>query len=320
MNNTTRELPQTAVIYVGKDGDYRTIQEAVDAIAEDNTTPVMLKLAPGVYTEAVRIPGTKPYITLIGTGDTPEDTVISYDNYAGRKRENGDMTGTFRSATVSIYANDCGAYNLTFRNSYDGISGAEGGRQALALYASGERLVFKNCRFLGKQDTLYVRDGSQLYENCYIEGDVDFIFGAARTVFESCEIRSLAHTRREPGTTQGYVAAPSTYLAQKYGFVFRHCKLVSDCPERSVYLGRPWHAGSDPFAVGCAYYVECELGAHIHQDGWTDMGGFLGRNARFGEYGSFGPGAVASAKRPQLTAEEAAALTNERVLGWDIAE
>ena len=58
MNNTTRELPQTAVIYVGKDGDYRTIQEAVDAIAEDNTTPVMLKLAPGVYTEAVWIPGT----------------------------------------------------------------------------------------------------------------------------------------------------------------------------------------------------------------------------------------------------------------------
>ena len=207
MDNTTRELPQTAVIYVGKDRDYRTVQEAVDAIPEDNTTPVMLKLDPGVYTEAVRIPGTKPYITLIGTGDKAEDTVISYDNYAGRKRENGDMTGTFRSATVSIYANDCGACNLTFRNSYDGVSGAEGGRQALALYASGERLVFTNCRFLGKQDTLYVRDGSQLYEKCYIEGDVDFIFGAARTVFESCEIRSLVHSRREPGAVQGYVAA-----------------------------------------------------------------------------------------------------------------
>ena len=112
------------------------------------------------------------------------------------------------------------------------------------------------------------------------------------------------------------MAAPSTYLAQKYGYLFLNCHLVSDCPEGSIYLGRPWHAGSDPFAVGYAVYIQCELGAHIHPDGWTDMGGFLGRNGRFAEYGNYGPGAKVNPRRPQLSAEEAAKITKEAVLGW----
>ena len=316
MDNQTRELPQTAILYVtgrnsGYTGDYETVQEAIDAIPEGNTTPVQIYLRPGVYREAVRISGDKPFITLIGEGDV----TIRYDNYAGRKRENGDMTGTFRSATVSVYANHFTAKNITFENSYDGDRNV-GGRQALAFYGSGEHMVLENCRFLGKQDTLYTRDGSQYYKECYIEGDVDFIFGAARAVFENCTIRSLSRTEVREGEPQGFVAAPSTYLAQKYGYLFLNCHLVSDCPEGTIYLGRPWHAGSDPFAVGYAVYIQCELGAHIHPDGWTDMGGFLGRNGRFAEYGNYGPGAKVNPRRPQLSSEEAAKITKEAVLGW----
>ena len=110
MNNQNRELPQNAILYVAKPrsgytGDFATLQEAIDAIPEGNTTPVTIYLRPGTYREAVRISGDKPYITLVGEGETPEEVCIAYDNYAGRKRENGDMTGTFRSATVSVYAN-----------------------------------------------------------------------------------------------------------------------------------------------------------------------------------------------------------------------
>lgn len=320
MDNQNRELPQNAIIYVAKprsgySGDYATVQEAIDAIPEGNTTPVTIYLRPGTYREAVRISGDKPFITLIGEGETPEDVCIAYDNYAGRKRENGDMTGTFRSATVSVYANHFTAQNLTFANTFDGARDV-GGRQALAFYGSGEHMKLIHCRFLGKQDTLYTRDGSQYYKDCYIEGDVDFIFGAARVVFEHCHIHSLQRTNAQPGEVHGYVAAPSTYTSQPYGYVFRHCTLTSECPEHSVYLGRPWHAGSDPFAVGYAVYIQCELGAHIHPDGWTDMGGFLGRNGRFGEFENTGAGARVTAGRPQLAAEEAAALTDEKVLGW----
>ena len=119
MNNQNRELPQNAILYVAKPrsgytGDFATLQEAIDAIPEGNTTPVTIYLRPGTYREAVRISGDKPYITLVGEGETPEEVCIAYDNYAGRKRENGDMTGTFRSATVSVYANHFTAKNLTF--------------------------------------------------------------------------------------------------------------------------------------------------------------------------------------------------------------
>ena len=316
-----QELPETAVVYVGRreNGervDYLTVQEAVDAIPAENDTPVILYVLPGVYREAVRVSGCKPHIYLVGLGEKPEDVIITYDNYAGRKRENGDMTGTFRSATVSVYANHFTAENITFRNSFDGDDNV-GGRQALAFYASGEHIVCRNCRFLGKQDTLYTRDGSQLYENCYIEGDVDFIFGGARAVFDRCTIRSLARCFKDPASVQGYVCAPSTYLAQKYGYVFRECTLESDCLPDTVYLGRPWHAGSDANAVGCAYFVRCKLGEHIKEVGWTDMGGFLGRNARFAEYKCEGPGAKAHPSRPVLSDEEAERLTNETVLGWN---
>ncbi len=46
------------------------------------------------------------------------------------------------------------------------------------------------------------------------------------------------------------------------------------------------------------------------------MGGFLGRNGRFGEFENTGAGACANERRPQLSAAEAETLTDEKVLGW----
>ena len=315
------ELPQTAVIYVGRrengePADYVTVQEAVDAIPAGNKTPVLMYLLPGRYREVVRVNGDKPMITMVGCGAKPEDVVITYDNYAGIKLENGEILGTFRSATVSVYADEFRAQNLTFENTYLRTLG-EIHTQSVAFYASGEHMVFDNCRFVSKQDTLYTRDGSQLYRNCYIEGDVDFIFGGARAIFDHCTIFSRVRPERGPGQTQGFVTAPSTFLAQRYGYVLRDCVLESDCEPQTVYLGRPWHPGYDPTAVGCAYFVHCELGPHIIDEGWTDMSGFLARDARFGENQNSGPGAVQHPSRPQLTDAEAAELTNLKVLGWE---
>ena len=90
MNNQNRELAQNAILYGAKPmsgytGDFATLQEAIDAIPEGKTTPVTIYLRPGTYREAVRISGDKPYITLVGEGETPEEVCIAYDNYAGRK-------------------------------------------------------------------------------------------------------------------------------------------------------------------------------------------------------------------------------------------
>lgn len=317
MQNTHGELPHTAHTYVAADGsaDYTSIQAAVDAVPVHNTGDVIIHIRPGIYTERVEISGDKPYITLAGEGDRPEDTVIVYDLHAGGIEENGDITTTFRTATVNIYSNYFCARNLSMINSYDG-SGT-GGRQALALYASAEHLRFENCVFRGAQDTLYAREGSQLYRNCYIEGDVDFIFGGARAVFDGCEIHSINVNPVEEPQRGGYIAAPSTPAGQKYGFLFIKCRMTADNAPNTVFLGRPWHPGSDPQAIGNCVYMNCELGAHIREDGWKrHMGNFLTKNARLYEYSNCGPGAAQHEDRPQLTDEQAAEYTIERVLGW----
>jgi len=317
MQNTHGELPQKAHTYVAADGsaDYTSIQAAIDAVPVHNTGDVVIHIRPGIYKERVEISGDKPYITLLGEGDKPEDTVITYDINAGGTQENGDITTTFRTATVNVYSNYFKAQNLSMVNSYDGNGG--GGRQALALYASAEHMIFENCIFRGFQDTLYAREGSQLYRGCYIEGDVDFIFGGARAVFEKCEIHSINVNPEEEPNRGGYIAAPSTPAGQKYGFLFKECTMTANNAPNTVFLGRPWHPGSDPQAVGSCVFMHCELGAHIREDGWKrHMGNFLSRNARLYEFENSGPGAVAHEDRRQLTAEEAREYTLERVLGW----
>lgn len=315
MQNITCELPQISHTYVSADGtgDYQTIQEAVDAVPLHNPAEVIIHIRPGIYNERVEISGDKPYITFMG--DDAEKTIITYGNYAGKLLENGDIMGTFRSATVNIFANHFTAKNITMQNSYDGSK--SGGRQALAVYASGEHIVFENCRFYGAQDTVYAKDGTQYYYQCYIQGDVDFIFGGARAVFEECEIFAF-NENTDDKERRAYITAPSTPLSQKFGFLFLRCVTKGNFAENTVYLGRPWHPGADPFAVGNCVFMQCELGSIIRADGWKEqMGGFLSRNARLYEYENYGPGVTEHERRKILSEEEAAEYTKERVLGWN---
>lgn len=310
-----QELPQISHIYLKADGtgDYATIQEAVSAVPDHNSAQVVIHLQPGVYRETVEISGDKPHISLQGEGSGPEETEIVYDNHAGTKQPNGDITGTFRSGTVSIYSNYFTARNLTFKNDFDGVSG---GRQALAVYASGEQMEFENCRFISLQDTLYAKDGSQYYENCYIEGDVDFVFGGARAYFENCDLYAI-NVNPEDTERKAYLTAPSTPVSQKYGLVFHKCRVDSNCAAGKVYLGRPWHPGSDPYAVGNCVFMECELSDCIAEEGWKpEMGGFLSKNARLYEYKNSGSSALVNEARRQLSDEEAADYSIEKVLFW----
>ncbi len=311
--NLMAELPQTAHIYLNSEGtgDYPTIQNAIDAVGENNQIPTIIHLAPGIYKERIIISGSKPYLSIIG--EDANTTVITNDYHAGMTWKNGDVTTTFRTGTANIYANHFTAENIAFENGYDGSK--EGGRQALALYASGEHHVYRNCRFIGGQDTLYARDGSQYYERCYIDGDVDFIFGGARAVFYQCDIY-CKNPNPEDTSRKGYIAAPSTPAHQRFGFLFIECDVTGNFATNTMYLGRPWHPASDPYYVGSCVFKECNLSDIIIEDGWKQMGGFQVTTNRLYEYGNKGPGAVAHEMRRQLTDEEAADYTIERVLGW----
>lgn len=302
---------------------------------EPDVPPVILHIGSGCYREKLVV--TRPNLTFQGEGDSRGDVRIVYGDAAMDVMPEGDNRGTFRTASVRIDTHDFTARHLTFEN--DAGSGASVG-QALALYVDGDRNYFCDCALKGHQDTLFTAPlpeqemvaggfkgpgdgkprtmGRQCYRDCYIDGDVDFIFGSAIAYFENCEIFSRMRENKKPATpgdrvTCGYVTAASTPKGEPFGYVFRNCRLTSDCPPDSVFLGRPWREYAK------TVFLNCELGAHIRKEGWNDWKKEHG-HFYYGEYKSYGPGASPETRADfscQLTDKEAAGYTIEAVLqGW----
>lgn len=305
-------------------GDFITIQEAVDAVPAERSEAVTIAIKAGVYTEKLWIE--KPNIRLVGEG--AEKTIITYDDAADDSMPDGEKRGTFRSYSAFIGADDVTAEQLTFANS------AGDGRkvgQALAAYVDADRVAFYQCRFLGRQDTLFTgplppsaiqpkgfvgprehtvrRPVRQYYEGCYFEGDVDFLFGSATVVFKNCEIVSLDR-RSDPN---GYITAVSTPEGVPFGYVFLHCRLTGDVTPNSVYLGRPWRH------YARVAFLHCWMGAHIKAEGWHNWNKpDAEQTAQYAEYRSTGPGAKPDKRVPwarMLTSDEARQYTISHILG-----
>ncbi|MBE5963266.1 MAG: carbohydrate esterase [Lachnospiraceae bacterium] len=287
-------------IIVAKDntGDVTSVQDAIDLIPDGNKEPVTITIKEGIYKEVVTIPLGKDHITLSGEGK--EKVMLTYDNYAGKLNERQEKIGTNNSATVFIDGNYVKVAGITFENSFyrEGLDSP--GRQAVAVNSSGEHLEFHDCAFYGFQDTLYVRKGSAYFASCLIKGDIDFIFGAAHAFFEECEIQSLYGGS---DVDNGYVTAASTRSADPFGLIFYHCRLTADAdmPAKTIYLGRPWHPSKETAPVmSSTVFIECELGEHIKEEGYTVMGNVHPKTERYFEYKNTGEGAVINASRPQM--------------------
>ena len=171
--------------------------------------PAIIHIKPGIYKELIYAQHEKRFVHLVG--EDPEKTVLTYNLNANMIGVDGKPIGTFRTPSTFIDADDFTIENLTFENSAGPVG------QALAIRVDGDRVTFRNCRFLGWQDTILLNRGRQYFENCYITGHVDFIFGAATAWFENCHI----HVLRD-----GYITAASTPPQQQFGFVFSHCKIT----------------------------------------------------------------------------------------------
>jgi pectin methylesterase-like acyl-CoA thioesterase len=319
--------PPAGSIVVAKDGsgNFTTVQAAVNAVAANNTSRATIVIKPGMYRELVSIPSNKPFISFIGQTGVASDVVITYDNASGTTKPGGGTYGTSGSASVTVDGHDFIARNLTFSNTFDEAGHPEiSDKQAVAILTRTDRLVFDNVRFLGNQDTLYHNSaststlGRAYFKSCYVEGDVDFIFGRGTAVFDQCEIRSL---NRNSSSNNGYVTAASTDISNPHGYLFYRCNLTSPAVANSVYLGRPWHPSGDVNAIAQVVYRESTLGAHIKSSPWTDMSGFSWKDARFSEYHNTGAGSTVTADRPQLTDAQAASMTPQAYLagsdGWN---
>jgi PelA/Pel-15E family pectate lyase len=249
-------------------GDARSVQEAVDKVPANNKKRFVIRIKPGTYFGQVRVPADKPYISFLG--ESAEKTRITFN------LSNKAAGSTSASYSVYIGGHDFYAENVTFENSFGT------GSQAVAVLVEADRAVFRNCRFLGWQDTLYAKNGRQFYQNCYIEGHVDYIFGQAAAVFENCEIHSKG---------DGYIAAPMRFAAdERSGFVFDRCHLTSSNTVKGVYLGRPWRD------YGRTVFINTRIDAAIRPEGWHHWEPHREKTAYFAEYGSTGTGANTDAR------------------------
>lgn len=289
-------------------GDFKTIQEAVNAVRDHSEQRVYIFIKNGIYHEKLVVPSSKRYVTFIG--ESTDKTIISNGDYSGKEYPGTDSTGntkftTYTSYTVLVQGNDFSAENLTIENSAGPVG------QAVALHVEADRAAFKNCRFLGHQDTLYVSKAGvrSFFLDCYIAGTTDFIFGASTAYFERCTIVSLKNS---------YITAASTTDKDKYGLVFYNCRLIAgDSTVHKVYLGRPWR----PYAK--TVFINTEMDAHITGPGWHNWGKPSNEvTAFYAEYKSFGPGAQNVSERVkwsrQLKKSEARDFQKIKVLnGWE---
>lgn len=294
--------PRELVVAQDGTGDYTTIAEALEAVRAFMDFDVKIYIKKGIYKEKLVVPSWVQHIELIG--EDVQNTIITHADHA-----NMNHMGTFRTYTVKVEGNYITFRNITIENNAPRLG------QAVALHTEGDCLRFINCRFLGNQDTVYTGvEGTRLYfENCYIEGTTDFIFGPSTAWFEGCTIHSKANS---------YITAASTPKDIEYGYIFNKCKLTATAGVDKVYLGRPWR----PYAY--TIFMNCELGKHIVGAGWDNWRDAKNeKTARYAEYHNSGEGAKADNRvkwAKQLSDKEAEKITTVNCYnlskGWRLFE
>jgi pectinesterase len=307
--------PAKPVTTVAADGSrqFKTVQAAIDSAGNAG---LIIKIEPGVYREKLVIE--KDGIDLRGMGKMPQDVVLTYDDSAM------SVGGTSKSYSVKVSGDDFTAENLTIENSWEKKHArAEEGSQAVALMITGDREILRHVRLLGYQDTLYAasktchvpndagtvpcRASRQFYDDCYIEGHVDYIFGDAKAVFQDCELHGLAHPIVE------ITAQSRAYPLEDSGYLFLHCLITADAGVGRMYFGRPWRA------YATVYFIDSTVKSGVIQpEGWSPWANKL-PTATYGDYGTTGwnpEHQIAPARL--LTKAEASKLTvTDWLDGWD---
>lgn len=309
-------------------GDFTSIQAAIDAVPAGNRAPVILLVRMEEFHEKVVV--NKDNVRIIG--EARDRTVITWNGCAKDLNAEGQPKGTFLSYTMLITGNNVEVENITIRN--DAGDGRDVG-QAVAVYAAGDRGVFRNVKMIASQDTLFcgptmpkvakdalprvIPEGvpsvgdcppvnnRQYFEDCFIQGDVDFIFGPYRCWFERCTL-----FMNERG---GIYTAANTPKDSPYGLVFHGCKLTGACAPGMATLGRPWRA------YARTVFIDCEMDECVSPQGFQDWDAEKPVTDRYAEYGTRGTRADQSARHPaqkRMTHAEAAVYTLREVIGgWD---
>ncbi|MFV0412115.1 MAG: pectinesterase family protein [Oscillospiraceae bacterium] len=275
---------------------FSSIGAAVKAVPLGASAVIFIKN--GIYREKIYCE--KDDISFVG--ESREGTLLVNGDGARHTHADGRPYGTFRSYTAFFSGGSVRVQNMTIANTA-GEGSLHG--QAVAAAVDARYASFNNVSLLGCQDTLFtgplperqrLPDGFlgpkqfaprvnsfQWYQNCYIRGNIDFIFGGATALFEGCTL----HCAPLPSGQSGYIAAPSTPPGQ-LGYLFYRCRIEAQAAAaHSFYLARPWRGS------GAAAFVECSLCEAVRPEGFDNWSNAENeKTARFAEYGNTGAGAA----------------------------
>ncbi|XP_008795768.2 pectinesterase-like [Phoenix dactylifera] len=268
-------------LVVAKDGsgNFTTIGEAVAAAPNNSATRFVIYIKAGAYFENVDVAKNKKNLMFIGDGIGK--TVVK------ASRNVVDGWTTFRSATVAVVGDGFLARDITIEN-----SAGPSKHQAVALRVGADLSAFYRCSFVAYQDTLYVHSLRQFYRDCDVYGTVDFIFGNAAVVLQSC---NLYARKPDPNQKNIFTAQGREDPNQNTGISIQKCKvaaasdLIPVQSNFSTYLGRPWKQYSR------TVFMQSFLGSLIDPAGWLEWDGdFALSTLYYGEYMNQGPGSNTS--------------------------
>lgn len=291
-------------IIVAQDGsgNFKALQSAFNSIPKNNKKAIIIFVRNGLYKEKLLLDSGKNFVTLVG--EDKFNTIFTYDDHTGKISPKGDTINTRTSASFLMKADNFTAKNITFQND----AGFNAG-QAVGLESDGDKASYFNCRIVGNQDILFTNNDNsrQYFEDCYIEGTTDFIFGSSTVWFERCHIHSKKNS---------HITAASTPSLHQFGYVFNDCILTGDSSLHNVSLGRPWRQ------YAAVTYIHCYIGQHVFPEGWANWNKTENyKTTRYAEFKNYGPGANVSSRvswSRQLKEDEVNKYTPRNVLGnWN---
>ncbi|KAL2341662.1 hypothetical protein Fmac_009602 [Flemingia macrophylla] len=270
-------INRTIKVDINGNGEFKSVQAAIDSIPEDNSNWVIVHVRKGIYREKVHIPKNKPYIFLRGNGRGKTAIVWSQSS-----------NDNVESATFKAEAHDFIAFGVSFKNEAPTGIAYTSQNQSVAAFVAADKIAFYHCAFYSTHNTLFDYKGRHYYDSCYIQGSIDFIFGRGRTIFHNCEMFVVDDKRV---TIRGSITAQNRESEEEMsGFVFHKGKVYGTS---GVYLGR----AKGPYSR--VIFAKTYLSATIVPEGWTNWS-YDGstKNLYHAEYKCHGPGAFTDRRAP----------------------
>ena len=298
--STLASAPSGGSLTVALDGSgqFCSWQGALDAVPAGNTAPVTIDIKTGTYHGIVYFSG-KQNVTL--RGESRKQTVFSGIN-------NNNLNGGSRTRALvgADGANGLLIENLTIHN----LTPQDGSQAEALRLQNCQQCVVRQVDILSLQDTL-LWSGRIYAEDCYIAGNVDFIWGDGAVYFNRCEIKTVGRSGVNVQARNG---------AGAYGYVFVDSKITSDPGITGNTLAR---IDVSKYPDSHVAYVNCTLGSHIAATGWSISGGSAPGSLRFWEYQnrSEAGALVDRSKRAfgvEISAQQAAQMRDPKVVlgGW----